>query len=149
MSRPSINPSAHGVVPFTADGQSWRLVVSMNALCLIEARVSDAEEVTKLLTGADASFATVRTAFWAALSDHHPDLTPEDVGRILDHVGLQKAGALLATALMSSLLMVEPGAENPRVARRVKPVGTGTSFSANGSSWISRLMDSGFKRRAA
>lgn len=149
MARARISPSPNGVVPFEADGQSWRLVVSVNALCLIEALVNDPDEVAKLLSGGDASFSTVRAAFWAALQDHHPDLILDDVGRLLDHVGLKRAGMLLATAMIAAFPQVGGDPADPQRARRVSTVGTGKSFSAGGSSWISNLIPSGFKRRAA
>lgn len=149
MARDSVNPSPNGIVPFSAAGRSWRLVVSVNALCLIEASVSDAEEVAKLLSGRDASFTTVRAAFWAALQDHQPDLTLEEVGRILDHVGLVKAGTILATALIAAFPAVGDAAGRPQTARRPTLGGIGKGSSFDGSNWISRLIPSGFRRRAA
>lgn len=148
MSRDVVNPSVNGVVPFTADKRSWRLVMSTNALCLLEAGVPDTEEIGKLMSGKDASFTTVRYAFWAGLQDHHPELTPEDVGRLLDHVGLIKAGTVMGTALIAAFPAVGEGDARPRMARRHTSDGTGRGSSFGGSNWISRLVPSGFRRRA-
>lgn len=150
MGRDGVSASPRGIVPFSADKRSWRLVASVNALCLIEAEVKDPDEVVKLMTGRDASFSTVRTAFWAALQDHHPDLTPDDAGRLIDHLGLTKAGSLMAQTLIAAFPAVGEDGVRPRMAASRQSLnGTGGDSSANGSSWISRLTSFGFRRRAA
>lgn len=137
-------------VPLKAAGAAWRLVVSTNALCLLEAEVKDAAEIAKLMTGGDASFSTVRAAFWAALQDHHPEITLDDAGRLIDHLGLMKAGSLMGQALMLAFPELEAGADRPRKAAGSRVTnGIGGTSSTAGSGWISRLIPFGRRRPVA
>jgi len=137
-------------VRVSAAGATWRLVVSVNALCLIEAEVKDADEMAKLMSGGDAAFTTVRAAFWAALQDHHPQVSLEDAGRLLDHLGLMKAGSLMGQALMLAFPELEGGTDRPRKATSDRVTnGIGGAFSTGGLGWISRLTPFGRRRLVA
>lgn len=113
-----VSTPANGVLTFEADGQTWRLCASVNALCELESLVSDPEQVALLMSGGDANFTTIRAGFCAFLRDNHPDLTEEDAGLLLDHLGLQPAGAKLAQALMIAFPQVTD--PRPRKAARKK-----------------------------
>lgn len=101
-----LSAPATGVVPFDAADQTWKLRFSVNAMVLLERAVEgwtdDAQaELNKLLdpSRGDPQMRTVRAAVWAALQEHHPDLTQDDVGHLIDYVGLVRAGSLLQQAI--------------------------------------------------
>ena len=107
-----VNPSMDGVVTFDAVDRSWRLQCGINALVLIETKIPDPLEVAALMQGKESTFETVRTGFWAALSDHHPELTEADAGRLVTHLGLAQAGAKLAQAMILAF---------PAIGEKVRP----------------------------
>lgn len=149
VKRPArVSTPANGVLTFEADGQTWRLCASTNALCELEALVVDPEQVALLMSGGDANFKTVRAAFLAFLRDHQPELTASDAGNLLDHLGHARAGAALAQALMIAFPEADP--DHPRMAARDQATaGIGTSFSANGSRPVSNRTPFGVRLRAA
>lgn len=113
-----VSAPANGVLTFEADGRTWRLCASVNALCELESLVSDPEQVALLMSGGDANFSTIRAGFCAFLRDNHPDLTQEEAGLLLDHLGLRVAGGKMAQALMIAFPQVT--SPNPRKAARKK-----------------------------
>lgn len=110
---------AHGVVTLNVVGETFKLDFSVNALCLLEAEQPDRMEIQQLLDpkGEGPKMATVRAALWAALQDHHPDVSVEDAGRLIDHLGLEQTGLKVGQALILALPEPKPG---PRKAARRK-----------------------------
>ena len=93
---------ARGEVGFEVDGVAYTLVYSVNAICQME----DALSVSMAKLGADmaaGSTSAARSAFWACLLEHHPDLTPQDAGRLMTVLGPAKAGDLLGQAMSAAL----------------------------------------------
>jgi hypothetical protein len=87
-----------GEVGFEADGQSYTLVFSVNALCELEDKLgASVSDIGGLLTRGKR-FSTIRTVFWAGLVDHHPDLALKDAGRIITAIGIEQADALIGEA---------------------------------------------------
>ncbi|WP_426043701.1 hypothetical protein [Caulobacter sp. DWR3-1-2] len=118
VKRPArVSTPANGVLTFEADGQTWRLCASVNALCELEALVPDAEQVALLMSGGQANITTIRAGFCAFLRDNHPDLTQADAGLLLDHFGLSAAGSKLAQALLIAFPTADP-ARPPKAARK-------------------------------
>lgn len=114
-----VKPPAHGVVTFEADGASWSLKFGINALCDLEFQVQDAEQVERLMAGKAGEppdFSTIRAGFWAALRGLHPEVTLEGAGRLIDALGLVRAGSLIAQALISAFPEADP--DRPRKAAR-------------------------------
>lgn len=96
-------PPVDGIVTFQAAKRRWRILFGVNALCRLEAEVDDEAEIRRLASrdDGDPKIQTIRVAFWAGLQEHHPDLTFEDAGNLMDRVGLVKAGQLLSTAMIA------------------------------------------------
>lgn len=121
LSRPS--RPVDGIVTFDADWKTWTLFFGVNAMCRMEAEI-EPDELDLLLKGPgegeQPSLTTYRAAFWAGLREHHPNLTFEDAGRLMDHTGLNRVGSLVAQALAMALPDVEGGGDRPRKARRRK-----------------------------
>ena len=115
---------SQGEVAFEAAGATWKLLFGVNALCRFEQVIEDREERRRLLGGGDGQepeFTTIRAAIWAGLQDHHPDTSFEDVGNIITHMGIGKAGALVAQAMLLAFPEVKKDAKpNPRKAARTK-----------------------------
>jgi hypothetical protein len=149
VTRPAhVSTPGNGVLTFKADGRTWRLCASTNALCELESLVTDPEQIALLMSAGDANFSTVRSAFLAFLGDHHPELTDTDAGLLLDHLGAARAGAKIAQALMIAFPEADPA--RPRKAARARAVaGIGTPSSANGSKPDSSPTAFGDRLRAA
>ncbi len=113
--------AALGEVTFEADGRAWRLRFGVNALCRLEANVEDPAEIERLVGDRDGEapqLSTVRAAVWAGLFDHHPEITFDDAGALIDHVGLQAMGSKIGQAIVVGLPKRRPGANPPKPARR-------------------------------
>lgn len=111
-----------GIVTFEADGRTWTLLYSVNAWVRLEQAVADDAELKRLigaLPGEKASLPTYRAAFWAGLRDHHPHLTQDDAGNLMQHVGPATAGVLLRLAMEAASPEPDDGAR-PRKAGLLK-----------------------------
>lgn len=116
-----VNAAVIGDLPFEADGKSWRLCFSMNALCRLEQWVDDQADVEALLKGTPPSMSAVRHAMLAGLTDAHPDLTHDDAGRLIDHLSKERAASLIYQALVLAFPPAKKGdASRPRKAARIK-----------------------------
>lgn len=118
-----VGRQAHGEVVFDAAGGTWRLYFDVNALCLLEERVEDPGEVTRLFSGgAEAPLLqTVRAAVWCGLLANHPDVSLEDAGNIVQHVGIGEMGVKVGQAILLAFAPAKGGKPRPRMASRSKP----------------------------
>lgn len=116
-----VNAAVIGALPFEADGRAWRLAFSFNALCRMEQLVESQADIEALLRGEPPSMSAVRAAMLAGLSDAHPDLTHDDAGRLIDHLGHARAASLIYQALVLAFPPARKGdAPRPRKATRAK-----------------------------
>lgn len=95
-----------GDVSIDVEGQPYRLVLDINALCELESMLSTAdrtvtfhEAMAKAGTG---SLRHIRAAFWAALRRHHGHMTLSDVGVWIEAAGLDKLNAQLGELAQSA-----------------------------------------------
>lgn len=112
---------AHGVATFEAGGVVWSLKFGINALCDLEFQVQDPEEVARLMGGSEAkppAFGTIRAGFWAALRTFHAEVTLEDAGRLIDELGLPRAGSLTAQALLAAFPEADPNRPSKAARKR-------------------------------
>jgi hypothetical protein len=91
-----------GLVTLEAGGQIYTLQLTVNAICALEEKFSTPEHdvtVMDLLARVQKAKVTMMRAFiWAALREHHPELTEEDAGRLITAAGgLGQLGATLQT----------------------------------------------------
>lgn len=127
-----------GEVTFEAAGKTHTLVFSTNASCALEAHLDRgiADVLDEIGTWAQKTDAKgipipetmeqmkaraklvrvslVRALFWAGLSDHHPELTIEDAGKLMTEIGGMNATVQLLT---SGLTASQPDAEETSIAR--------------------------------
>jgi hypothetical protein len=112
-----------GEVEFTADGTTFKLVYSTNALCELEGVTGEPAIVSFASMGdpAKARISLSRAMFWAGLRDHHSELSLADAGTMMTSIGLQEANRLIGEAVSlafpvpeaSSRPLAEPASQSP------------------------------------
>lgn len=93
-----------GEVPFTADGKDYIFRLGTNEMVKLEKmlRVENAlEEFGKGKLGLSG----LRTMTYVGLSRHHPDLTEEEAGDIIDEIGGFEALSKLIEESMGALIV--------------------------------------------
>lgn len=126
-----------GEATFTVEGVAYKAVFSTNAFCIAENALDlgTTEIVARLLLKGRVGDA--RVVLWAALQEHHPDLTLEDVGGLIDALGQEETGAMIGKGVslaMPALVKAKPGSPaRPRPAAAPNASGTGRASSKAGS----------------
>lgn len=102
-----------GEVGFEADGQSYTLAFSINALCELEdAMKMEIENIGEKFDGGTVSMRDLRLMVWAGLSDHH-DVDLKEAGRITQAVGLTQMAELVVSAFRLTFPQAETEASAP------------------------------------
>jgi hypothetical protein len=108
--------SARGSVALQAGENEYKISFSVNALCELE----EAFDVNVQQIGAifeqDASVRDVRKLARCALSDHHPDLSEKDAGRVVSEAGIPAFMAAVQKAFQLAFPEAK-GGENPPQAK--------------------------------
>lgn len=88
-----------GEVSFEADNKNWTMKIDTNAMCMIEDLTGKGiAEIGQILSNPKTSTITlVRTVFQSSLSKKH-ELTTEEVGELMDELGIKKVGDLIGQA---------------------------------------------------
>jgi hypothetical protein len=91
-----------GEVAVEAGGKIYTLVCSINALCELESTELDATATLAavLSPGGAKRITTLRAVMRCLLSDHHPELSPRDVGAIMTDLGLAASFSAVGKAVM-------------------------------------------------
>lgn len=112
--------NAKGEVRFEVEGTAYRLVLDFNALCDLD------EVMPGLMDGAaevKMTPRTIRAVFAAGLGKHHPDMNERDAGDLIQALGVERAGEIVAEAFASSFGGGE-GTASPQKARSSRGAGT-------------------------
>jgi hypothetical protein len=110
-----------GEIGFEAEGKRYTLMYSINALCMLESEFSDVSADIGALIGGKSGkrMTTLRTVFWAGLSDYHPELSKKEVGDIMTSLGfmpsLNKVTEAIVLAFPEMAAGVDPLAGQPAV----------------------------------
>lgn len=106
---------------FTALGNDWTARFGHNALCEIEdetgrtfgsivapflqgMNVEDASDPKAIVAAMSAiRFSDIRLVLYHALKAAHPDVTPQDVGDIIDDIGLNQAMEVVGWAITRAM----------------------------------------------
>lgn len=106
-----------GVVELQAGGETYRLSFSVNALCELEEQLDKpvAEIIASIQNPEQLRISSVRALIWAALRDHHDQLTIKDAGQITTDAGFQVAVAKVGEAIRLAFPEAK-GKGNPRKA---------------------------------
>lgn len=125
-------------VTVDVDGQSYRLVIDINAMRAVEDALStpDVEVVFHdvVRRAAKGSMRATTALFWAAMRRHHPTMTMDDVGTWLGKVDgdqlATRTAALVGGASPDAADLKEMGVPppRPRQARAASKAGTGASL---------------------
>jgi hypothetical protein len=93
-----------GEIPFEADGASYRLSFSVNALCELEDHLSQGiTQIIAMLQDPDKlRLSQVRAVFWAGLRDHHNDVDLGAAGDLMTAMGNVVAIDLIGKAFALS-----------------------------------------------
>lgn len=104
-----------GEVPFEAQGQTWTLKLGTKAMRKIEGATGmPMPAVGRALEKEEtASIDLVAKVFWGALQHHHPDLSVDDVDDLMDDLGLDKVGPLIAQAFEAAQAPKKGGPARP------------------------------------
>lgn len=100
-------------VTIELEGQTYKLLFDLNALAAfgdklgIEVRLSNLQED---LVNTRLPLSAPRTLLWAAMQAHHPDLTEEDVGRLVHGDSVEVIGKGFFE-LLKSMLPEQVGAQ--------------------------------------
>jgi hypothetical protein len=113
------NPT-NGLIGFDAAGRRWTLVYSVNALCRVEDALGEgAMAIAAMMADpAKVRVGPMRTMFWAGLADHHPELTLEGAGELMDAIGLPTAMEYVAKALTAAFPKQDGAGPLARAAAR-------------------------------
>jgi hypothetical protein len=97
------------------EAKTYRLQFSINAMCEVEEMLSTPGKrigfntfLTEYLP--DGRYLDQRLAMWAALREHHPEITVAEAGWVIDRIGWNRAAAGLAALLNGT----QPDAEDLR-----------------------------------
>lgn len=101
-----------GEVSFTAGEDNFTLRFDTNALISLEDRLDAPISKIGEVLSTGISVRTLRSMLWAGLLANHK-LTEEETGRVMDLIGLERAGELAAEALTKAM----PRAEGESSAR--------------------------------
>ena len=104
-----------GAIDFEALGKQWKIRFSTNALCEIETESgkSALELAQSMDAPGGARVSDVRLMFWAGLLEHQPDANLETAGRVIDGLGLIRAGEILGEAMIAAFPDAEPVETKP------------------------------------
>lgn len=106
------NPQ-RGEVEFSALEKTWILRLGMNEMIGLCERFSLAEEdmtvIMHKLAGKMDTPKGRRTAMLFALKENHPDITEEDVGRIISDISYPRSGELIIQTLRWAMPEPEKG----------------------------------------
>ena len=93
-----------GEVAFEAGGESYRMVYSINALCVLEDRMGKPVQEIGALLGGAVGMADLRAIFWAGLVEYQPNLTETEAGSLMARLdsGLQSAVELIREAFAAA-----------------------------------------------
>lgn len=122
-----------GEVAFEVSGATYTLVYSINSLCTLEDRLDlTVQQIgERMSTAMRLSF--LRQVFHGGLTSHHPQVTEEQAGELIQDLGVPRAGELIADAFFKAFADgKESAAPRPRKAKT--GAGTGPSSSLSGAS---------------
>lgn len=91
-----------GEVAFTAGEHSFTLRFDTNALISLEEKLGVPISKIGETLAAGISVGALRSMLWAGLLAHHK-LTEDETSRVMDDIGLERAGELAAEALTKAM----------------------------------------------
>src|SRR5262245_8877195 len=87
-----------GIVEIVCGGQPYKMQLTVNGLIDLEGELGDGVDLQTVL-GGSPKLGLLRTFVWAALRQHQPNITKEQVGDIMQEVGLGPITSAFTKAL--------------------------------------------------
>lgn len=121
-----------GEVSFEANGQSYTMRFSANALCELEDALDMGVTAVAIQMSSPENLRmrTVRAVLWAGLRDHHPNITQQEAGELVMEITFPKALELIGKAFEIAFHQEpvkvrpqKPGQASP--AEKTESAGTG------------------------
>jgi hypothetical protein len=111
------NPN-RGEVALAAGGRAYKLSFSVNALCELEEELDKpvAEIVAAFQDEKHVRLGSIRVLLWAALRDHHDEVTIKEAGLIATDAGIQPVVEAIGQAFRLAFPEAK-GSANPRKAK--------------------------------
>ncbi len=100
-----------GEVNFESGGKTYTFKLGTNAQVLLESRTG--MSMAKYLKAdriEELGSKDIRLIFWAGLTRNHPDLTEENVGDLIDDIGVDQVSEIFLKAFESAKPKTENGA---------------------------------------
>jgi len=114
-------------VQFEAAGRMYTLVYSINALCALEAKVG--QSISRIFFDlGNIGISTMRTVFWAGLQQHHPEISENEAGRLMEHLGIHPATMLVMQAIVGAFPSADPTAAGDRPLEQASAMHPGTGM---------------------
>lgn len=109
-----------GDTDIQAGDRSYTLCFSSNAVCEMEEHFDRPIAEIGTMLDAGARFSDLRAVFWHGLRRHHPDLSLEDAGDVMDEVGQDKVGEAIGTAFQRAFPQAKGAAGGRARPRKAK-----------------------------
>lgn len=101
-----------GEVPFSVADQDYTLIFTTNAIIALEEEIGQPISKVGEVLGDNVSLGALRNVLWAGLLDRH-DLSKEQVGDLIDGIGMARAAELIADG-MAKAFPQSRGGSRPR-----------------------------------
>lgn len=112
--------SNRGEVVLPVGGLEYKLSFSINAICELEDALN--MPVAKIADGlndaGNVRMSTIRTVVWAALRDHHEEVTVKEAGQIATDAGIPAVMSAIGQTFALAFPEVKGKANPQRAARR-------------------------------
>lgn len=107
-----------GSVALQAGDRAYTLSFSVNAICELEAELDKpvSEIIASIQDPKQLRLSSVRALVWAALRDHHEDVTVKDAGIITTDAGIQVAVEKVGEAFKLAFPEAKGKANPPKAA---------------------------------
>jgi hypothetical protein len=107
-------PNPHkGEIELVVDGKTYRMALSMHSLSLLRKRTGiSLVELGKALEG-DADPENISAVLWAAIQTYHPDVSFEDVARMVPAGGMEELTEKMQEVFVAAFPKQNESAGNP------------------------------------
>ena len=109
-----------GKTDCTVNGETYALQFTTNGMCELEdatgrSLMAFLDGLDEAAARNDLSIGDVRLLFWAGLKEHHPEITIQQAGSLMQDLGgLEKAMELAAEAVAVSMPKPDAGDRTPK-----------------------------------
>jgi hypothetical protein len=108
-----------GEVELVVDAKTYRMALSMHSLSLLRQKTGfSLKDLGQALEGDSADPDHITAVLWAAIQTYHPDVTFDDVARMVPDGGLEELTAKMQEVFVAAFPQANGAGENPRRAAK-------------------------------